>query len=808
MSCANFSYHASSTRKKTTCNPYCRKRRVASFNKTSSPLDDEINLDENLNPFKDFGDFIGQNVPGGSQFGDDFVVGENAVSGARSQMFYDASKNAFRVGNVDGTQWDDANVGQNSFGSGNNVLAFGENSHAEGGNTEALGNFSHAEGQFTKAIENSSHAEGANTEAHGLASHAEGLFSSAYGAQAHAEGSGTTASGEASHAEGNQTYASGNYSHAEGSGTTAFGEASHAEGLESRATGIYSHAEGGRTTAAGAGSHAEGVSGNAFGNASHSEGNQCIASGGGSHAEGLDTWAGGDGSHAEGSGTTATGLYSHSEGRLTHSIGAASHAEGNATHTFGGASHAEGDGATAYGSASHAEGFRTLSAGDNSHAEGANTEALGENSHAEGAGTKAIGVNSHAEGQGTTASGQGAHAEGSDTYARASYSHAEGFQTSAFGLASHAGGSSSSAFHQADFAHGFGVATNANGPAQDDNTIFGMFGDVQSSNTHQYRSAPAAIHAPGFFIANGTSTVSPDIGFSVTNVNGNNQITDRNLRARASQFIAGGTPAIVAGGTINSDVVGFIGSGGGADFAEYFEFESADQNLPCRFVTFNGVDGITCNEKLRLANSSDDYILGVVSTNAFVLGNNYEYWPGKYELNEHGYGVPEDSMLQGYVDTIGKRFDALVQSNPQRGRQLVSAAREQIFHDLRPDMYFESNYEAIKTRTEERINASDLFTQQEKEELLSLEGITPVQRAKISDDWDPSREYVSRGIRPEWATIGLVGQVIVDDDGTCVVGGFCKVGTEGKATLSTSPTDLRWRVIKRTGSGSVRIVLK
>ena len=794
MSCANFSYHASSSRRKMECNPNCRKRRVAAFSKMSSPLDDEINLDENLTPFKDFGDFIGQNTPGGSQFGDDFVVGENAVTGPRSQMFYDASKTALRVGMVDGTQWDDANVGQSSFASGINVLAFGVSSHAEGQETAAEGNYSHAEGFDTVASGEYSHAEGLGVTAFGDGSHAEGNSTISQGRYSHAEGNISWAQGEGSHAEGSATRAVGVSSHAEGSGTTAFGDRSHSEGFQTLAEGVSSHAEGNFTKATGLYSHAEGSG--------------TTASGEGSHAEGLDTYAIGLASHVEGGQNIAEGIVSHAEGISSHAIGNISHAEGSNNIAEGDGSHAEGGETRAFGQFSHAEGRGTTAYGESSHAEGRDTLTGGANSHAEGQNTMATGTNSHAEGQGCTARGVSSHAEGTETYALADYSHAEGFQTVAAGLASHAGGSSSNTFHTNDFAHGTGVSTNAVGPAQADNTIFGVFGDVQTSNTHQFRSAPGAIHSPGFFIANGTSLVSPQIGFSITNVNGNNEIVDEHLRARARQFIAFGTPAIVTAAGLNSDVVGFIGGGGAADFAEYFEFESADQNLPCRFVTFNGVDGITCNERIRLANSSDDYVLGVVSTNAFVLGNNYGYWPGKYELTEHGYGVSEDSMLQGYVDTIGKRFDALVESDPKRRRQLISVVQEQIFHDLKPDMYFESNYEAIRTRTEERINASDLFTQQEKEDLLSLEGITPVQRVKISDEWDPSREYVSRGIRPEWATIGLVGQVVVDDDGTCVVGGFCKVGKEGKATLSSSPTDLRWRVIKRTGKESVRIVLK
>lgn len=60
-------------------------------------------------------------------------------------------------------------------------------------------------------------------------------------------------------------------------------------------------------------------------------------------------------------------------------------------------------------------------------------------------------------------------------------------------------------------------------------------------------------------------------------------------------------------------------------------------------------------------------------------------------------------------------------------------------------------------------------------------------------NYDESLEYISRDKRKEWCKVGIVGQVIVRQDGTLVSGGFagCKDGIATKSTEKTS-----YRVVK------------
>ena len=119
-------------------------------------------------------------------------------------MFFNPKKAAFRAGVVEGTEWDDANVGYAST--------------AMGADTTASGIASTAVGYATTASGITSTAMGSETTASGEGSTAMGYA--------------TTALGDASTAMGSATTASGNVSTAMGADTTASGDASTAVGYE------------------------------------------------------------------------------------------------------------------------------------------------------------------------------------------------------------------------------------------------------------------------------------------------------------------------------------------------------------------------------------------------------------------------------------------------------------------------------------------------------------------------------------------------------------------------------------------------
>ena len=121
------------------------------------------------------------------------VAADPPVSGGGTRMMWYPDKAAFRIGNVDGTQWDKVNIGASSFASGINTTASNLGSTAMGDNT--------------KALANSSTAMGENSRASGVASTAMGLGTVASGLASMSMGASTTASGDFSIATGIRTTA-------------------------------------------------------------------------------------------------------------------------------------------------------------------------------------------------------------------------------------------------------------------------------------------------------------------------------------------------------------------------------------------------------------------------------------------------------------------------------------------------------------------------------------------------------------------------------------------------------------------------
>ena len=505
------------------------------------------------------------------------------------------------------------------------------------------------------------------------------------GVDAVAIGTGTTASGDAAVAEGFVTTASGNYSHAEGNETTASGMESHAEGFRTTASGYASHAEGNSTTASSYESHAEGYGTNASGYQSHAEGLTTTASGRASHAEGLTTLASGSVSHAEGIFTTASGVESHAEGRQTTASGSFSHAEGFITTASGNASHAEGSETSARGYASHAEGSRTIASGPESHAEGLRTTASGNFSHAEGNLTTASGRWSHAEGYENTANNFSTHAEGHQTTASGIESHAEGRAAIASGYASHAQNFFTIAQNDAQTAIGrYNVATDRglNNTPEDDALIIG----------------------------NGSGNAARSNAFRV-------------------QF----------NGDVHSAGTYFTG---GADYAEMFEWQDGNPENEDRtgyFVTFT-------DEYIRKANASDQFILGVVSSQPSIIADAQSCgWQGMYLKDRWG------NIQYEWID------------------------EEQEIPAVNP----ETNEMIIKTET------------------------VRVQRPKLNPLYDANQQYLPRAKRGEWAAVGVIGKLRVRDDGSCLQNGFCRPNADGIATASPQG----YRVIKRLDAETILVFL-
>ena len=610
---------------------------------------------------------------------------------------YSKIKNAIFTGSFSHNRKAGTTIGTNSFAEGSNTTASGGSSHAEGDYTTASGESSHAEGSNTTASEYSSHAEGDSTTAGGYSSHAEGQGTTASASYTHSEGVNTSAIGQGSHAEGSNLEFSERYD------TTIFEDPREVQINDtttitvtgSQAFGLNSHAEGCSTLAYGKNSHTEGYHSVAKANESHAEGCGSEASGTFSHAEGYETKASNSSSHAEGYATTASGGYSHAEGYYTIASGNYSHAEGYRTTANGSDSHAEG--LSTYLVKNVITDFSSTTTSDNiitAWTDKKFTLANGKSSHVEGNDCLALGDYSHAEGYNTIAKGAyGAHAEGYATTASGGGSHAEGYATTASGSYSHAEGYRTTASN---------LASHVSGKYNAAMTTGGSAGNTTGT---------------AFVIGNGTGGSALSNAFSV-------------------QY----SGIVKAKSTITASTT--------ADYAEFFEWIDKNPNEEDRVGHFVTLDG----DKIKIATSEDDYILGIVSGEPFVLGNgDCDTWNGMFLHDEFRRTMYEPApKIIEILDSEG---------NPT------------------------GEYEEVEGE---------------------YEGTRPM----LNPDYDPTQEYVSRFDRAEWSPVGMLGVLAVLHDGTAEVNGYVTVNNEGIATKCTRDTRNSYRVIKKVSDKVVEVIFR
>ena len=75
----------------------------------------------------------------------------------------------------------------------------------------------------------------------------------------------------------------------------------------------------------------------------------------------------------------------------------------------------------------------------------------------------------------------------------------------------------------------------------------------------------------------------------------------------------------------------------------------------------------------------------------------------------------------------------------------------------------------------------------------------------LNPEWNAEQEYIPRKDRPEWSPVGVLGKLIVYDDGTLVSGDICRPGEDGKAVKSI---ENGYTVLKRISDDKVLIWFK
>ena len=575
-----------------------------------------------------------------------------------------------------------------------------------------------------------------------------------------------------------------------------------------------------------------------------------------SFAQGGNITASGTYSHAEGYSTGATAIYSHAEGYSATASGNSSHAEGSNTNASGSSSHAEGNSTTASGIYSHAEGNNTIASGDYSH--------VGGKYNIEDTNDKYV----HIVGNGTSTSnrsnaytldwdGNGVFAgdvyikSGGTTETKLNAANIKKNPSSTSGdiisghltVGSRQSGSIGTSsltvgnYHLASSTYSVALGGTSNKVSGSYGaTIGGSTNTVSSSNSAIIGGTENEVSNYNSIILGGTNNTSlgtewhtaivggsgnSTTGRHSTVIGGNSNISSNwcgsvvggqnNTNSGESSVILGGSynestgygGAVIAGfhnkalyqqvktghyakdGTAGtqSGTTGdafIIGNGtssttsnafrvtysgnvygkatfhsSGADYAEYFEWADGNQHNEDRrglFVTW-GNDGL-----IQIANNGDE-VLGVVSSFPSVVGNAYEDdWQGMYK-----------------TDVFGKPLSQIV--------------------------HYDAEYADIEVPDID--DNGDILGTTHKEHRLIREAYD-TEEYILNPNYDPEQAYIPRSERQEWDVIGLMGQLVVVDDGTCNANGFCTVGENGVGTAS----ETGFRVLSRLDDTHIKIFVK
>lgn len=235
------------------------------------------------------------------------------------------------------------------------------------------------------------------------------------------------------------------------------------------------------------------------------------------------------------------------------------------------------------------------------------------------------------------------------------------------------------------------------------------------------------------------------------------------LVSGANQFLIGngglGTPSssfrieMATGATYND--AGTYGTG--ADYAEMFEWKDGNKKDEDRIGYFIAIDG----ENIRIADKDDSYILGITSGRCTVIGNLGNNWKGKYATDEFGRKIEEKIIIPETKKEIPKL--------DKDGKAILDKNGKIVMGTVTIPERIEIGY-------------------------------------KKNPEWKPDNDkpFVTRDKRKEWAAVGLMGRILVRDDGTCMKNGFCKHSNGGMATKS----DSGYRVLQRTGPNIIEVLFR
>lgn len=416
----------------------------------------------------------------------------------------------------------------------------------------------------------------------------------------------------------------------------------------------------------------------------------------------------------------------------------------------------------ATGQHSHAEGYYTTASGDWSHAGGRDTVASGNYSHAEGYNTTASGHYSHVEGFKTTASNNHSHAEGRFTRASGTDSHAEGDNSVAFGSGSHAEGG------------GANTPFNATIEANSNTIIVNDLNDFFVGGIILYQGNCAKITSIN---TNDNSITLDKILSSETKVNAS--LSRQNCVAYGDYSHTEGLCTTASG--YYSHAEGCFTVASGANQHAQGKYNISNSNLA--HIVGNGNSDTERSNAHTLNWSGNAYYAGSMTSN----GADYA------ELFEWADGNPDNEDRRGRFVTLDGEKIRFATDTDDYILGVVSAAPA-VLGDR--DDCWQGRW------------VTDVFGERLTKEYVTVDKETGEERTNTwwieNPEYDSSVEYIPREDRKEWTKVGMVGKLVVVDDGTCEVNGYCTPSFDGIATYANNG----YRVMSRIDENHIRVLVK
>lgn len=187
-------------------------------------------------------------------------------------------------------------------------------------------------------------------------------------------------------------------------------------------------------------------------------------------------------------------------------------------------------------------------------------------------------------------------------------------------------------------------------------------------------------------------------------------------------------------------------TGGGADYAEYFEWADGNPNAEDRVGLSVMLDG----NKIRAAAAGEDPF-GVVSATAVVVGDAaWDAWAGRYVRDDLG------RIKTQPVDVVS--WDELVPAQVET-RHMVEDV---------PVVGDDGKPSTVKREYDQTVELEAAHVAHRSYPVNAIpDGVTvpdtavreTVQEPVFAADYDPTKPYVPRESRPEWSPIGLMGKL-------------------------------------------------